>query len=62
MHFINGVIDTFSRQMHLRNGEKLIDRLDTIEDTKGNNGERGSMFYPSSENGIETQDVMCIMD
>ena len=30
--------------MHLRNGEKLIDKLDSIEDTKGNNGDRGIVF------------------
>ncbi|KAK2159931.1 hypothetical protein LSH36_143g03008 [Paralvinella palmiformis] len=36
--------DIPSQQMHLRNGEKLIDRLDTIEDTKGNNGERGRLL------------------
>uniref|UniRef100_A0A915L6W6 Bardet-Biedl syndrome 5-like protein n=1 Tax=Romanomermis culicivorax TaxID=13658 RepID=A0A915L6W6_ROMCU len=30
-------------QMRLRAGEFLIDRLDNIEDTKGNNGDRGVM-------------------
>ena len=30
-----------SRQMQMRPGEKLIDKLDSIEDTKGNNGDRG---------------------
>ena len=25
----------------MRSGEKLVDRLDAIEDTKGNNGDRG---------------------
>jgi hypothetical protein len=31
----------FARQITLRKGEKLIDQLDSVEDTKGNNGERG---------------------
>lgn len=31
-------------QMKLRAGEKLIDRLDAIEDTKGNDGDRGRMI------------------
>ena len=26
----------------MRPGEKLIDKLDSIEDTKGNNGDRGT--------------------
>lgn len=30
------------RQMKTRPGETLIDCLDSIEDTKGNNGDRGS--------------------
>ena len=30
-----------SRQMKCRPGENIIDRLDSIEDTKGNNGDRG---------------------
>lgn len=30
--------------MQLRPGEKIIDRLDAIEDTKGNNGDRGKAF------------------
>ena len=30
--------------MKTRPGEKLIDRLDSIEDTKGNNGDRGKYF------------------
>ena len=29
--------------MKMRPGEKLIDKLDSVEDTKGNNGERGSL-------------------
>lgn len=29
----------------MRPGEKLIDKLDSIEDTKGNNGDRGTGFY-----------------
>ena len=37
---------TFStiRQMKMRPGEVLIDRLDSIEDTKGNSGDRGRML------------------
>ncbi|XP_046569797.1 Bardet-Biedl syndrome 5 protein homolog [Haliotis rubra] len=31
-------------QMRMRPGEKLIDRLDAVEDTKGNNGERGRLL------------------
>ena len=30
--------------MKMRPGEKLIDKLDSVEDTKGNNGERGKIF------------------
>ncbi|KAF6028562.1 BBS5 [Bugula neritina] len=30
--------------MQLRPGEKIIDRLDAIEDTKGNNGDRGRLI------------------
>ena len=31
-------------QMKMRPGEKLIDKLDAVEDTKGNNGERGKSY------------------
>lgn len=34
----------FYRQMRPRPGEKTIDRLDAVEDTKGNNGERGKIY------------------
>lgn len=30
--------------MKMRPGEKLIDKMDAVEDTKGNNGERGNYF------------------
>lgn len=30
--------------MKLRAGEKLIDRLDAVEDTKGNDGDRGRLI------------------
>lgn len=30
--------------MKLRPGEKLIDRLDSVEDTKGNGGDRGRLI------------------
>ena len=32
------------RQMRMRSGEMLIDRLDSIEDTKGNAGDRGRLL------------------
>ncbi|KAJ7386653.1 Bardet-Biedl syndrome 5 protein [Desmophyllum pertusum] len=32
------------RQMQLRPGEVLIDKLDSVEDTKGNNGDRGRLL------------------
>ena len=37
----NYIIIYLNRQMKMRPGEKLIDKLDAIEDTKGNNGDRG---------------------
>ena len=37
----------YSRQMRMRPGEKVIDRLDAVEDTKGNNGDRGQNFLIS---------------
>jgi len=36
--------DVNVQQLRLRPGEKLIDQLDAIEDTKGNNGERGRLM------------------
>ena len=30
--------------MEMRSGENLIDKLDMIEDTKGNAGDRGSLL------------------
>ena len=30
--------------MNARPGEKMIDKLDSIEDTKGNNGDRGRLI------------------
>ena len=48
---INSLISTntfiFSlskRQMRMRSGEMLIDKLDSIEDTKGNAGDRGRLL------------------
>ena len=35
---------TISRQMKMRPGEILIDKLDSIEDTKGNSGDRGRLL------------------
>ncbi|XP_073927149.1 BBSome complex member BBS5 isoform X2 [Castor canadensis] len=36
--------DLYSQQMKTRPGEVLIDCLDSIEDTKGNNGDRGRLL------------------
>ncbi|GFR91599.1 Bardet-Biedl syndrome 5 protein homolog [Elysia marginata] len=36
--------DVSSSQMKFRPGEKLIDQLDAVEDTKGNNGDRGRLM------------------
>lgn len=32
------------REMRLILGEKVIDKLDNVEDTKGNNGDKGRMI------------------
>lgn len=32
------------RQMKMRPGEHMIDKLDAIEDTKGNSGDRGRLL------------------
>lgn len=36
--------DVDSSQMRLRAGEFLIERLEGIEDTKGNNGDKGGFY------------------
>ncbi|KAL4222449.1 Bardet-Biedl syndrome 5 protein [Mactra antiquata] len=36
--------DVSPNQMRMRPGEKLIDKMDAVEDTKGNNGERGRLI------------------
>ncbi|XP_022080045.1 Bardet-Biedl syndrome 5 protein homolog [Acanthaster planci] len=36
--------DISTAQMNMRPGEKLIDLLDSVEDTKGNNGDRGRLI------------------
>ncbi|XP_033761379.1 Bardet-Biedl syndrome 5 protein homolog [Pecten maximus] len=36
--------DVNPSQMKMRPGEKMIDRLDAVEDTKGNNGDRGRII------------------
>lgn len=36
--------DISSQEMQFRPGENLIDRLDAVEDTKGNSGDRGKLF------------------
>ena len=46
LHIVSSAIEFLntsitSSQMKLRAGEKLIDQLDAVEDTKGNNGDRG---------------------
>ena len=35
---------TSNRQMRMRSGEMLIDKLDSIEDTKENAGDRGRLL------------------
>lgn len=35
------IIFGFSKALKMRNGEKIIDRLEFIEDTKGNSGDKG---------------------
>ena len=32
-----------SRQMKVRSGEKFLDRMDFVEDTKGNGGDKGRL-------------------
>ncbi|KAI5606377.1 Bardet-Biedl syndrome 5 protein-like, partial [Silurus asotus] len=39
--------DITPQQMKTRPGEVLIDCLDSIEDTKGNNGDRGAYLISS---------------
>jgi Bardet-Biedl syndrome 5 protein len=36
--------DSKTERLNLRPGEKLIDQLENVEDTKGNNGERGRLI------------------
>ena len=36
--------------MQMRAGEKVIDKLDSIEDTKGNNGDRGKTSHTEFTN------------
>ena len=38
------IFDGRGNQMDLRRGETMIDSINSVEDTKGNNGERGSML------------------
>ena len=38
------IFDGRGNQMDLRRGEVMIDSINSVEDTKGNNGERGSMI------------------
>ncbi|GAV03274.1 hypothetical protein RvY_13722-1 [Ramazzottius varieornatus] len=37
-------LDCSKEQLKLRNGESLLDKLDSIEDTKANTGERGTLY------------------
>ena len=39
----------------MRPGEKLVDRLDAIEDTKGNNGDRGTADNIIMDKGVIRQ-------
>lgn len=42
---LNSTLTTaFPRQMKMRAGEHMIDKLDSIEDTKGNSGDRGRLL------------------
>lgn len=44
IYFLLGNSFFFSfRQMKMRPGEVLIDCLESVEDTKGNNGDRGNL-------------------
>eukprot|EP01041_Mallomonas_annulata_P010263 gene10263-21412_t len=36
--------DSISKNLACRRGEKIIDSINSVEDTKGNNGERGSLI------------------
>ena len=36
--------DVAVRALECRRGEFLIDQMDSVEDTKGNNGERGQLY------------------
>jgi len=36
--------DSIARNLACRRGEKIIDSINSVEDTKGNNGERGSLI------------------
>lgn len=46
------------RYLTLRPGEKLIDQLDSVEDTKGNNGERGTLYVIKYSYGSVFQVVL----
>ena len=45
----------FCRYLKMRPGEKLVDRLDAIEDTKGNNGDRGTADNIIMDKGVIRQ-------
>ena len=56
--------------MQLRRGEKIIDRLDAIEDTKGNNGDRGmcpskkyclAVAYPFQMHALLVKNAMAVI-
>lgn len=42
----------FFRQMKMRPGEVLIDCLESVEDTKGNNGDRGNCILKEIVNFV----------
>ena len=39
------ILSPYFSQMNMRPGESIIDKLDSIEDTKGNNGDRGNLVH-----------------
>ena len=43
-HFPNVLFLSFGRQMKMRPSEQLVDKLDSVEDTKGNAGDRGRIL------------------
>lgn len=44
LYCITDNLDPSASEMRLKPGETVIDRLENIEDTKGNNGDRGRLI------------------